>query len=179
MTCTLHVAWDERLTDYHFGPGHPLAPVRVELTMRLAHEFGLRARHGVTVAAPARATDAELELVHDPGYTAAVRTVSGWAEDLGARDLEETHLRYARTFGLGTGDHPVFPGMHQASALVAGATLAAARAVWPGPARRGHRGRHASRDGRACQRVRRLQRRRGRDRVAAGTRRRARRLRGH
>ena len=41
MTFTLHVAWDERLTDYHFGPGHPLAPVRVELTMRLAHEFGL------------------------------------------------------------------------------------------------------------------------------------------
>jgi acetoin utilization protein AcuC len=40
VTCTLHVAWDERLTDYHFGPGHPLAPVRVELTMRLADEFG-------------------------------------------------------------------------------------------------------------------------------------------
>lgn len=42
MACGLHVAWDERLADYHFGPGHPLAPVRVELTMRLAHEFGLR-----------------------------------------------------------------------------------------------------------------------------------------
>ena len=41
MTCTLHVAWDERLTDYHFGPGHPMAPVRVELTMGLARAFGL------------------------------------------------------------------------------------------------------------------------------------------
>jgi acetoin utilization protein AcuC len=41
MTCILHVAWDERVTDYHFGPDHPLAPVRVELTMRLAQEFGL------------------------------------------------------------------------------------------------------------------------------------------
>ncbi len=75
--------------------------------------------------------------MHDPGYIAAVRTVSGWAEDLGARGLEETHLRYARTFGLGTGDNPVFPGMHQASALVAGATLAAARAAWSGPDRHG------------------------------------------
>jgi hypothetical protein len=28
------------------------------------------ARPGVTVAAPARATDADLELVHDPGYIA-------------------------------------------------------------------------------------------------------------
>ena len=33
MACRLHVTWDERLTDYHFGPGHPLAPVRVELTI--------------------------------------------------------------------------------------------------------------------------------------------------
>ena len=41
MTCTLHVTWDERLTDYLFRPGHPLAPVRVELTARLAREFGL------------------------------------------------------------------------------------------------------------------------------------------
>ena len=137
MTCTLHVAWDERLTDYHFGPGHPLAPVRLELTMRLAHEFGLWTRPGVTVAAPDLATDAELELVHDARYIAAVRTVSGWAEDLGARGLEATQFRYARTFGLGTWDQPVFPGMHHASALVTGATLAAARAVWSGSAEHG------------------------------------------
>ena len=81
MTCTVHVAWDERLTDYHFGPGHPLAPVRLELTMRLAREFGLWSQPGVTVAAPDPATDADLELVHDPGYVAAVRTVSCWADE--------------------------------------------------------------------------------------------------
>ena len=137
MTCTLHMAWDERLTDYHFGPGHPLAPVRIELTMQLAHEFGLWSQPGVTVAAPAPATDAYLELVHDARYITAVRTVSGWAEDLGARGLEATQFRYARAFGLGTEDQPVFAGMHQASALVAGATLAAARAVWSGQARHG------------------------------------------
>jgi acetoin utilization protein AcuC len=137
MTCTVHVAWDERLADYHFGPGHPLAPVRVELTMRLAHKFGLWTQPGVTMTAPAPATSTDLELVHDPGYIAAVRTVSGWADDLGAHGLEETHLRYARTFGLGTADNPVFPGMHHASALVTGATLAAARAVWSGTAQHG------------------------------------------
>ena len=37
-------------------------------------------------------------------------------------------------FGLGTEDNPVFAGMHDASALVAGATLAAAREVWAGEA---------------------------------------------
>ena len=40
-------------------------------------------------------------------------------------------------FGLGTEDDPVFVGMHDASALVAGATLAAARAVWTGAAQHG------------------------------------------
>ncbi|HUL26680.1 MAG TPA: acetoin utilization protein AcuC [Streptosporangiaceae bacterium] len=113
MACTLHVAWDERLTGYDFGPGHPLAPVRVELTVALADAFGVLSGAGVTVAAPAPAGLAELELVHDPRYITAVRT--------GVADAG---------FGLGTPDNPVFTGMHEASALVAGATLAAAAAVW-------------------------------------------------
>jgi acetoin utilization protein AcuC len=138
MACTVHVAWDERLTDYHFGPGHPLAPVRVELTMRLAHEFGVWALPGVSMAAPAPAADEDLELVHDARYIAAVRAASHWAESPEARShVDEARLRAARRFGLDTGDQPIFPGMHQASALVAGATLAAARAVWSGPARHG------------------------------------------
>ena len=102
--------------------------------MRLAHEFGLWAQPGVTVEAPAPATEADLELVHDAPYITAVRTVSGWAEELGAGGLEAAQFRYAQTFGLGTGDQPVFSGMQQASALVAGATLSAARAVWSGSA---------------------------------------------
>jgi acetoin utilization protein AcuC len=113
MACTLHVAWDERLAGYDFGPGHPLAPVRVELTVALAEAFGVLGETGVTVAAPAAATTAELELVHDPRYIAAVQA--------GVRDA---------AFGLGTLDNPVFAGMHEASALVAGATLAAAAAVF-------------------------------------------------
>jgi len=138
MTCTLHVAWDERLTDYHFGPGHPMAPVRVELTMRLAHEFGLWTQPGVTLAAPAPAADTDLELVHDAPYVRAVEAISRWAEhpDAGGA-LYGKQLRVARMFGLGTADNPVFPGMHEASALVTGATLAAARAVWSGSAGHG------------------------------------------
>ena len=120
MACTLHVAWDERLTGYDFGPGHPLAPVRVELTIALAEAFGVLAEPGVTVAAPAAASTAELELVHDPRYITAVRT--------GVADA---------AFGLGTPDNPVFSGMHEASALVAGATLAAAAAVWESRAQHG------------------------------------------
>jgi acetoin utilization protein AcuC len=138
MTCTVHVAWDERLTDYHFGPDHPLAPVRVELTMRLAHEIGLWSQPGVTVAPPAPATDADLELVHEARYVAIVRAISRWTEHPDARDgLAGNQLSVARMFGLGTEDNPVFPGMHEASALVTGATLAAADAVWSGSAQHG------------------------------------------
>jgi acetoin utilization protein AcuC len=124
VTCTLHVAWDERLIKYDFGPGHPLAPVRVELTIELARAFGVLTWAQVGVAAPSPATDAELELVHDPGYIAVVRRAGG------PSGPDPSMLR----FGLGTQDDPVFPGMHEASALVAGATLAAARAMWSGSA---------------------------------------------
>jgi len=125
MGCTLHVAWDERLTSYDFGPEHPLAPVRVELTMELARALNVLSGAGVTVAAPAPATDAELELVHDAAYIAAVRR-AGTAPDVSVL-----------SYGLGTPDDPVFRGMHEASALVAGATLAAARAVWSSSAEHG------------------------------------------
>jgi acetoin utilization protein AcuC len=115
------VAWDDGLTGYDFGPGHPLAPVRVELTIALARSFGLFGQDGVQVVTPEPATEDELELVHDPGYIAAVRR----AGQTGYPDVRH---------GLGTPDDPVFARMHEASALVAGATLAAARAVWTGQA---------------------------------------------
>ncbi len=120
MSCPLTLAWDERLTGYDFGPGHPLAPVRVELTMALARELGVLERPAVTMVTPVvPAEQAELELVHDAAYIDAVRAAG--------RD----GLPNGR-YGLGTADNPVFMGMHEASALVAGATLAAARAVWRG-----------------------------------------------
>jgi acetoin utilization protein AcuC len=126
MACTLAVAWDKRLAAYDFGPGHPLAPVRVELTVELARAFGVLSRAGVSVAAPVPATEAELELIHDPAYIAAVQRASDPGSEVSA-------LRY----GLGTPDDPVFEGMHDASALVAGATLAAAQAVWTSSAEHG------------------------------------------
>ena len=76
--------------------------------------------------------------MHDAPYITAVEAVSRWPEHPDARDgLEGTQLRVARMFGLGAEDNPVFPGMHEASALVTGATLAAARAVWSGSAQHG------------------------------------------
>jgi acetoin utilization protein AcuC len=114
--------WDQRMAGYDFGPEHPLAPVRVVLTVELATALGVLGLPSVSVAAPVPATDAELSLVHDPVYIAAVRRAGDGIADQGLP-----------RFGLGTSDDPVFPDMHAASALIAGGTLAAARAVRDGP----------------------------------------------
>jgi acetoin utilization protein AcuC len=121
MSGSLTVAWDDALTQYDFGPGHPLAPVRVALTMELARQLGVLSEPSVTMMSPPPATDAELATAHDDDYIEAVRRAG--------RSLAPD-LRY----GLGTSDDPVFEGMHEASALVAGATLAAGQAVWSGSA---------------------------------------------
>jgi acetoin utilization protein AcuC len=117
MSASLKVMWDDRLTSYDFGPQHPLNPVRVDLTMALARELKVFDGPGVSVEEFEPADEALLRLVHDPDYIEAVR-----------RERADT----AR--GLGIADNPVFPGMHEASALVAGASVAAARAVWEGDA---------------------------------------------
>ncbi|MEO3853492.1 acetoin utilization protein AcuC [Acrocarpospora sp. B8E8] len=117
MSDAVRVVWDDALTSYDFGPQHPLAPVRVELTMALARELGVLDAVELVGCAPAE--DDELGLVHERHYIDAVKRVS----KTGRPDLNA---------GLGTPDNPAFVGVHEASALVAGATLAATRAVWLG-----------------------------------------------
>ena len=123
MSDALTVVWDDALKAYDFGPGHPLAPIRVQLAMRLATDFGLLTAPRVSVHTPVEAASlADLLRVHDADYIAAVERASN-----DVRAVDEYR-------GLGTSDDPVFAGMHAASALVGGATLAAARAVHAGTA---------------------------------------------
>ncbi|SCF30754.1 acetoin utilization protein AcuC [Micromonospora viridifaciens] len=115
------VVWDDALLAYDMGD-HPLDPVRVELAMALARELGVLDRPGVRLVKPEPADDELLTRVHDPRYLDAVRVAP--------RDP------LFAGFGLGTSDNPIFEGMHEASALVAGASVAAAEAVWRGECRR-------------------------------------------
>jgi acetoin utilization protein AcuC len=117
------VLWDEALLGYNLGRDHPLHPVRLELTVALARELGVLDRPGVRVAKPQSASDALLELVHDPSYLNAVR-----------RAPDDMMGRLGLRYGLGTDDNPVFERMHESSALITGASLAAARAVHEGTA---------------------------------------------
>jgi len=123
VSSSVQITWDDVFTTYDFGPRHPLRPLRLELTMELTRQLGLLSRPNVTVVPPTPAADDVLQLVHDPHYVAAVKAAP--------LDLMKS---LATRFGLGNGDNPVFAKMHEAAALVTGATVDAARAVWFGAA---------------------------------------------
>ncbi|MCD6641009.1 MAG: acetoin utilization protein AcuC [Nocardioides sp.] len=120
MECTgpTTVVFDKTLTEYDFGPGHPMSPVRVDLTMRLADELGVL--DGVRLVGADVATPDQIATIHDRALIEAVTTAGttpGWV------DLSR---------GLGTEDDPVFRDMHVASAHVVGASIEAFRQVWSG-----------------------------------------------
>lgn len=111
------LVYSEALTGYDFGPDHAMSPGRVREAVALAGSLGVLDR--LEVVAPPPADDALLTSVHTPDYIEAVRRC-------GADE----------TYGLGTSDNPVFPGMHEVSSQVVTATVEAARQVWEGRALR-------------------------------------------
>ncbi len=109
------VVFDQSLTEYDFGASHPMSPVRVDLTMRLAESLGVVGAAGarlVRVPAPV-ATEDQIARVHDAALIEAVMKAE-----------------YDEARGLGTDDNPVFPGMHRAAAHIVGASVEAFRRVW-------------------------------------------------
>ncbi|WP_076260473.1 acetoin utilization protein AcuC [Intrasporangium flavum] len=122
MPSQARVVWDSSFTRYDFGPTHPMAPVRLDLTARLCDALGVFDAPGVEVVGADVAPDALLETVHDADYVAAVRAAS-----TDPTTADEAH-------GLGTEDDPAFRGMHDASARVVSGTVDSARAVWEGSA---------------------------------------------
>jgi acetoin utilization protein AcuC len=105
---------------YDHGPQHPLRPERVLLTWDLIEACGLDQRDNVRRLRTEPASFEDLTRVHTPAFIDAT-TRAGHLED----------GDWAR-FGYGPGDNPIFPDMHEAAAIVAGASVRAAEAVWTG-----------------------------------------------
>lgn len=105
---------------YDHGPEHPLRPQRVLLTWDLIRACGLLDRPNVDTLPCRIATDEEVGLVHTADFIDATKR---------AGDGEPGDWW---RFGYGPGDNPIFPRMHEAGALVAGASLIAAEAVFDG-----------------------------------------------
>ncbi|MDI3408818.1 acetoin utilization protein AcuC [Streptomyces cavernicola] len=120
MSGRAQLMWDEAVTRYDFGAGHPMDPVRLALTRGLVSAYGLDRDLEVVAAKPAG--ESTLRLVHREDYVDAVKAASA---DPGAA---------TGSYGLGTVDDPAFAGMHDVSALIAGQSVGAAEAVWRGEA---------------------------------------------
>lgn len=124
MNDSIFIFSEEQLK-YKFSEDHPFNHLRLKLTLDLLEKMNAISQQDIVK--PRMATDEELQLIHDPNYVEAVKK-AGRGELSG--DIAES-------YGLGTDDTPIFPGMHEASALLVGGTLTAVDYVMQG------KGKHA------------------------------------
>jgi acetoin utilization protein AcuC len=106
----IYLYYTDRFQAYDFGPEHPMKPARMMMAYKLMEEMGVFDDRKTRLIEPGLATEEDLHLVHTLDYIEAVRT-------------EEPDL----AFGLGSQDTPVFPGVFDASRLLAGGSIDAAR----------------------------------------------------
>src|SRR6476659_992483 len=111
MTKESVFVYSDQLLKYRFSHDHPFNQTRVKLTYDLL--ISLNLLNDSDIIPPRIATDEELELVHYPKFIDAVKLA-------GEGKLSE---EVGHSYGIGTEDTPIFPGMHEASALLVGATL--------------------------------------------------------
>jgi acetoin utilization protein AcuC len=120
MSPRTSVVWTPEFLRYQLSDDHPLHPVRLDLTMRLATQLGVL--DGVDLLEPEQAPDEDLLRVHEPGLLSAVRSAP--------------EMPFGVGHGLGTEDNPIFFGMHEAAALICGGSVLAAREIAEGRADR-------------------------------------------
>jgi len=107
-----------RSLDYDFGSSHPLTPRRFGPGIDL-----LRALGAEPALAPEPAVDDELLWCHTAHYLDVVKRFGHEGAAAGWMEAEA---------GIGPGDDPPFPGMHEAAAAVAGGSIRAMEAILRG-----------------------------------------------
>lgn len=115
--------YSDKQLGYSFSDTHPFNQKRIVLTMDLLKKYG--ALSNEDIIAPRTATDEELLLVHDSTFIDIVKRAGKGlvTEEAGA------------VYGIGTEDTPIFPNMHEASAMLVGGTLTAVDEVMEGRAK--------------------------------------------
>lgn len=115
--------YDPSLSKYELSESHPFKPIRLELTRSLLQEMGLLdACHEVL---PEPIDDDALLTMHDKAFVNIVKLVSE------GKAVDDPYA-----FGLGTGDNPIFEGMHEAIKGVCAATVTAVDLVASGKKKR-------------------------------------------
>lgn len=98
---------------YSFSDTHPFNQKRIVLTLDLLKNT--LAIKDEDIIAPRIATDEELLLVHEPKFIEMVKKAG----------KGEVGPEIGSVYGIGTEDTPIFPNMHEASAMLVGGTLTA------------------------------------------------------
>jgi acetoin utilization protein AcuC len=107
----IYLYYSDKFQGYNFGPEHPFNPARLMLAYTLIDGSGLIDDLSCRIE-PSPASEADLLRIHTIEYLAAVQA-------------EEPDL----AFGLGSDDTPIFPGIYNASRLLAGGSIDAARRI--------------------------------------------------
>jgi acetoin utilization deacetylase AcuC-like enzyme/GNAT superfamily N-acetyltransferase len=116
---------------YDFGSQHPMQSHRLVALIDLLEASGLWRQTDESTRLDGRmATLDELKLIHTTAYLSAVQDLRTFRVPAGNTEEEQkTREKLARHYGLGDGDTPIFPGMHDAAARIAGGTLVALSTV--------------------------------------------------
>lgn len=113
MTKDARFIYSDDQLNYSFSEEHPFNQKRITLTLDLLKEINaISAEH---IVKPRMATDEEILLIHEEKFVNIVKKAS--KGDLLTAEGE--------VFGIGTEDTPIFPNMHEASAMLVGGTLTA------------------------------------------------------
>ena len=112
--------WSNHYTEYNLGDSHPMNPKRLIVPYELFNSLGILKATKIKLFTPSPAKESEILLFHTPKYLQAMK------------ELCEEEGGYQLNLGLGTGDCPVFPEMHESSRLIAGGALEGARRIQNG-----------------------------------------------
>ena len=118
MSDSIAVVWDDSLLGYTMGGDHPLHPVRLDLTMRLADSLGVLSTDRLEVL---QARPRPTSTCSPSCTTPPTSTRSG-----APRPSRASATASARP------DNPIFEGMYDAAALITGGSVLAAQRVHSG-----------------------------------------------
>ncbi len=110
--------YSDDFTKYDYGRGHPLRPFRLKLAHELIKAYGLLSLPDVSVVEAEPAAEEDLLLYHTRDYIEVLKDADHGLE-----------IQDEESYGLGSGDNPVFEGVFEWSRLVTGASLQAAELV--------------------------------------------------
>lgn len=123
MSDDVFVVWDDSVTEYNFGPSHPMHPLRLDLTAKLATDLHIFDHPRVSLHAIPAVNDDELLKLHTPDFIAAVKD---------AQKTPQVPAETSAAYGVGTEDVPRFDQIHEASGRLFMGSLAAAQAITGG-----------------------------------------------